>query len=992
VATLRPRNLAFALLTGASIANAGPQSPPLISTLVSSYTPGEQLCLEVTPDGRRGFVALGASIAMLDLESATATQPPRQFDQHQVPDCQPLALRYYHQSNPDADYLFIAGGALGVWRLSLCSGIVGDTPQACPPSSYADLQVQEPVEGGFFQRKRCVDVDVLETGSGPVLFALFAASSDAKDSFSPTELRAYSWKDAKFSQIAAHTFPSTIAPPPPAAAPPVEIGTALAVDPADHDSIYVGMGKGGIWRADLSGGSLSATQVWSPASCSGAHPIEHVRDLAIVRVETVPPQSVLYAALNYGELLEITDLGGSGACKRVNLASPGYAESIAAVANQGTDVRVVVAAQTAVGKGDDMRPPVSVNGVWAGLCLTGVGDPDDPGLAATSSRLQFYEHDFADAGALLEFRSAVLYDISVAELGSHTAILQPRAAAGDRLFHCSRNAGTELYDLDLGTGAAVPACPPFLGAAFRGQDSVVSALNPGVALFIQEGAGAVAPSEELVYIDPAPPFTITAVPRTQHSPCARGYPPSPGCSTIPGPIEPGLYQGSILDEAHWPDPAAPDREYFLPGRKNWQRYSPVTCQFLPDCGPPFDPCDANGNPAWNLGRPATTLTLWRLISLRLPLAGMPADGPSMQARTWLFDVPKAPMIPGVRPAELSTDTEDRVQSLPDARLSGGLPTVVYLSRSGSSYGVKALRTQQVVSTAVDYCASQPGGVGGNGELLPSASLPYRTTLTHLELEYNGTANGECRPITPCAAGGNPPTFAAGAHHLFNDHTELYKTRDQDGAPMTVLAVASGFPASFNGLGANPLNLPQTPSCQWMPYAGRPMLVLLDVTGTGDGVHFREPTVLRVALGTGQGNAFCVRTKIAGRRAYAYVGDIQGRIAVFDVSGDKLLPLPTLPYAALPTQFLAPLFELDLPRDPVDGLPANCVDMEIVGDYLYVALARLGLGILDISQPTRPQLIAVLDTPGLAMGLSQRTVPGGVQLIVGDSRCGIRVYQ
>lgn len=41
-------------------------------------------------------------------------------------------------------------------------------------------------------------------------------------------------------------------------------------------------------------------------------------------------------------------------------------------------------------------------------------------------------------------------------------------------------------------------------------------------------------------------------------------------------------------------------------------------------------------------------------------------------------------------------------------------------------------------------------------------------------------------------------------------------------------------------------------------------------------------------------------------------------------------------------------------------------------------------------------IDVMDTPGLAMGLSTRTVIEGTttvtQLIVGDSRCGVRVYQ
>src|SRR4029434_9252777 len=110
------------------------------------------------------------------------------------------------------------------------------------------------------------------------------------------------------------------------------------------------------------------------------------------------------------------------------------------------------------------------------------------------------------------------------------------------------------------------------------------------------------------------------------------------------------------------------------------------------------------------------------------------------------------------------------------------------------------------------------------------------------------------------------------------------------------------------------------------------------TRTGDGVNFANPQVLRVALGTGIGHAFCVRTKVVGSSAYAYVGHIEGRILLFDVSGNHLLPLPTLPYASVPSQFLDPIRELPLPRDPVDGLAANCIDMEIIGDFLYCALA------------------------------------------------------
>jgi hypothetical protein len=87
--------------------------------------------------------------------------------------------------------------------------------------------------------------------------------------------------------------------------------------------------------------------------------------------------------------------------------------------------------------------------------------------------------------------------------------------------------------------------------------------------------------------------------------------------------------------------------------------------------------------------------------------------------------------------------------------------------------------------------------------------------------------------------------------------------------------------------------------------------------------------------------------------------------------------------------------LDFPKDPHDGHLPNVIEMEIQGDYLYCALSRGGIGIVNISDPTTPILCEVIATPGLALGLAFRTFPGGeadvTQLIVGDSLCGIRVY-
>jgi hypothetical protein len=989
---------------------AAPQTQPpgLIHTLVSSYTPGEQLSLEVTPDGTRGFLALGATIDVLDLTGVM----PVEIEKHPMPDCQPLAMRYYEQAG--VRYLFIAGGALGVWRLTLCPGLFSlSNPTPCGPVGYADLLVQDKIEFGSFERKRCVDVEVLDTPSnGPLLLALWASSSDsAFPQQSATELRAYTWTAGTATQVASYVFPTASTIPP---NPPASVGMALALDPADHDSVYLAMGKGGIWRADLSYGSGSWSiavpqQVWASGTCNSSQSPEHVRDISIVRVQA---QSVLYAALNYGEVLEITDLGGgSQACLTYTISPAGYPRRITAVTNGGTDVRVAIMTESDNGKWTDGAAPLDVNAYWYGPCLSTWGDPGAPDLGPTKTMVQFHQHDFSAAGGgtlALQFSWDLTDQLGTADWNS-SILLPDSGGATDQLYLSSRLGGLMRFGLNLTSGAVWPIGLPFVGEAFGAQDNIASYVNPGVVLFQPEYAGAVASPPQMVYVDPIAPYGITTVPKTEHSPCENDYPLTPTCpvdphnGTVRGPIEPQLYEGNLLDEAHWVDPTAPDHEYFLPGRKLWERYDSQSCASIIDCDPNYSsPCDSSGHPTWNLERPLWgplstdgTQTGWRLVRLKLPPAPTkPPDGPWMEAQTWLIQDPVMPVTKWI-PDEQSSATDDRTQSVADMRMVGGYPTVLYVTRSASSHGVTALKTAQIVAKAQMCFSTNPLAVG-TGETL--ATLDYQSTMTHLELEWRElpltTVHSDCKPIVHC-----PGVFVAGSRQLYNDHTDLYMTHDLSGAPMWVLAIASGLVASGNDPSApqgSPLH--QSPDCAWGPYAGRPMLVLVDVTTTGDGVSFAPPQVLRIALGSGEGNAFAVRTKTVGSKTYAYVGDMTGKISVFDVSGKKLLPLPPHPYVAPVVQplFLDPIIELGLPSDPYDGGPANCIDLEIVGNFMYCALGRLGVGIVDITQPTNPVLIDVMDTPGLVLGLSTRIVPNGTgtatQLIVGDSHCGPRIYQ
>jgi len=989
---------------------------PIIQTLVSSYTPGDQLCLEVADDPvlnvRRGFLAEGATIVVLNLD----VTPPTVIATHPMPDCQPLAMRYY-KDQWGARYLFIAGGAFGVYRLTLCSSLFQPPLGTCT-AGFGDLRIEAALPTGSFERKRCVDVDVLPTANGPVLFALFAASSNpSQSSVGPTELHAYKWdQTGTTTHIAGFQFAWS------SLTSPVEVGTCLAVDPNDNDSIYVGMGKGGIRRIDLgppANPTLTQVQPYTWTCPTGTNYPQHVRDIAIVSVPTVPVQSVLYAALNYNELLEITNLGaGTQAYSRTVLDSagpparpPGYAERVAAIVS-GTSTFVAVTAQKNAGKWDDAIAPYTVNGFWSDICLTiGAADPDDPGLTGTHDQVQFFRHDFP-AGQPT-FKSLIDYTAlhSVGAPGTESAILKPGPGLFTyRLFMCSRTAGTEIYDIDPTAGSWSSLGVPFVGETYGGQEGTISLRNPSVIEFVAESTGVSLPTNSMAYIDQLQPPGISTVSKTDHSPCdnpAPAPPPgSPDCAYEGR--DPGLYGSNIFEEAHWLDtnPANPWGEYFVAGRRLLERFSlqgvpPPSCAVDADCSSASSFCYGNGDPRWwlrkrnyqtnPLGDPIYR-TGWRVINLAIPPTVKPASGPSMSPRWWEINLPDDTGTTTTDPAEVAAPGDDRLSTITDTRMTAGLPNVVYLTRSGTTHGVKVLKTGDIVTRAENSCS--PGSSRGIGEYLPFSVSDYRSVLTHVELQINPSTGLGCAEWVSCNA-----QWFNNPHQLANNRSVLYTTKDLSGATMYVLAVASGFPASFvDGQHT------QNSSCLWTPYAGQPMLILMDVTKTGQVTGagaFGRPKVLRVALGSipnapaPQGHAISVCTMASGPSTYAFVGDIMGMIWVFDVTGSKLLPAPTGAY--LPgNQPLKPVARIPLPRDPYDGYAANCIDLLIVDKFLYCALGRQGIGVVDISNPLAPVLLDVMDTPGLALGLTRRIVstPQGQrnQLIVGDSRCGIRVYQ
>ncbi|MBK7644156.1 MAG: hypothetical protein IPJ19_14105 [Planctomycetes bacterium] len=628
------------------------------------------------------------------------------------------------------------------------------------------------------------------------------------------------------------------------------------------------------------------------------------------------------------------------------------------------------------GKDDDTIGPYNVNGVWTDQCITHqTQDPSVPPAmdqVILASQVRVFTRDFSQPGTTL---GSLVQWTAPANSGWNSIRMVPTILSNIHdVYVCSRAWGTQSFSLHLGLPTLTEVSPAYQGPAFEGQDSASSDTNPGVIRFVAEPAGLTDKPPQMMYLDPLPPYGFTPVPGTDYSFC--GGPPT--CNGK----EPSLFAGNILDEAHWVDPAPTNPpppgnqyEYFVCGRKLRDATGGSSCSPMLDCAwGSVGPCSGSGMPTvvWeNLSGGAVTPSGWNLVRLTLPTGNMPpASGPAMDPRFWTLEDPIVPWMGAFGPGghgpagELQATGGDYTQSVRDPRLINGLPAAVYLSKAGTSYGVAAFRPGELITQAEAVCQPQ-GAWKGLGERLP---LAYQSVLTHVEFEWNEAipvtppadqvwGNG-CLPIVNCSNQWFYDTNASQIHTEFGrrkamqEHSDIYETRDLSGQPMWVLAIASGFVAAWDGASGPPLGQPA--SCQWSAVAGRPMLALVDVTKTGT-ANFGPMQLVRIGLGTipagrQSGHAWSVRTKTVGRKAFAYVGGMLGRVSVYEVTGSKILPIAHSPYLD-PVQgnpdewFLAPLAELDLPGDPCDNGPANCIDMEIVGDFLYCALGRLEFALL-----------------------------------------------
>ena len=174
---------------------------------------------------------------------------------------------------------------------------------------------------------------------------------------------------------------------------------------------------------------------------------------------------------------------------------------------------------------------------------------------------------------------------------------------------------------------------------------------------------------------------------------------------------------------------------------------------------------------------------------------------------------------------------------------------------------------------------------------------------------------------------------------------------------------------------------------------------LDVTARG--VDFRTSDVTVCSFGAGEGRVFagengsCAITAAIGPFSATSTGTIRsfsptalsflnlpGSVNNVDVSGD-------FAYVAAGSAGLQ-VVDVSNRLNPrivaALGLPGNANDVKLDGARAYIAGGSAGLHIVDVSNPASPQLVATVDTPGDASDVR----PAGNLVFIADGSGGLRI--
>jgi hypothetical protein len=959
-----------------------PEAPQALGPIMEfkgAYPFDTQSVLEVTPDNTRAFLAEGAAITILDLTSLSGTPlEPAVIDRVPLENASPRALRYFEHPLSHEKFLFVAGGTMGLWRVSLCPAVMAVPPatptectctgSGCDP--YDRIQIDLVEDQASFQRKRCIDVTIVEgnqsSGNVPILCALFSARASTPMPFGPTEMRTYLLnQNGTIAPYQAPVYLGTAL-----GLAPKAVGNSIVSDPGNPNAVYVSMGIAWLYKVDLSTTTLSASQHGMvPSGCplSPCTSGEQMRDLAIVK--TTLHGSVLYAALDYGRILEY-QLGASTTTTAFTVSQPDptgkYPSRIQAIP-QGEKVLIALGLHRDPGTLADTSH-IQTTGGWTGYGQSpGLPDPNNApigaGDSATIKEIRFYTRDLSLAPTLVpigtrpfggaSWGSLVLRELSQTKFRSYVSPL------------------LMAYDVEdpFGGSPVIISASVFTyeGDGLSTTDGTISVLNPQFTYFGVDGSSQAMFATENGDFQPV-----------MHAALCDDFPGPgvPACigDKIPNPF---LY-GSVQAVANWPDSDG-QNEWFVSGGPMWRRVTTAeNCtEVVNDLCTPTDPCGSAGPYWWRKHEEQIDDDMvpnvgWLLVKMVTGnIMGNPPSAATSGMHWWQL---YSPATTGEK-----AEGHDYLNSQADPRtvLVGGVsqPRFIHCIRTGSNRGLKIFQTADIIASTAPTCG---GTSPGHGEVVQTP--PVLECETHVEIE---TLEG-CKIRVPMPNG----EFSTRPRSLFNNKSDVFQVTAPDGTHRWIIAVTQGWVASAPGLS-------QPDTCHWDDYFGRAMVAFYDITAPVPAPWPPAPTPgplppIRVGLSTNQGHAWAVKAKTyPSGDTYAIVADFAGKLLVFKVNFADLFDPTKSPYHA--SDALLPQAIYRFPGDPSDSLAANCIDLELDGDLLYCALGRAGLGIVDVSLPEDPVLVYLIDTPGLVEGLARRTINGKDQLVVGDTRCGMRLY-
>lgn len=1008
------RLCAVVLLSDLSFALQAPPCAPTacpITELIAAHTSGAPRCVAWSADGRIAFIATGAAVTILDV-SAPAVY--RELGVVETPDAAASALLLDELSEPGTPRLFMACDNLGLWVIDLCPALFAPTPAPC--TNLAARRID--VAGVLPVAKRCVDLAIVQnnaTAGRPVLCALFASLNNVHlPGIGPTELRTYKIEPVatpplttaqQFPAYLSHTFVS--APTDNAKA----VGSALASDPDDPSSLYVAVGAAGVYRIGL-GTTLTESSLPLPNCVTCAPGGDFIADVVLY---DAPGSStnVLYACSDELGLLEwvLPATAAPVVVSALKLNDPGYPYRLAVSPAGPNQVIVFVSTSERSSYPAGAPAPYLTTGGWQALC-TVPGFPVPYAMPSTPANfLNLLVRNFATRRTQLYCNAETLIGATQSELG--------------------------LWDIDIRRSSTddwvALAASPFggihIGAVHRSQNLVASLVSENYPVCFPAFDGNVAATDSRVVffgVDETPGGRLetgilriaTTASGERHFETMSGTQTLCGTASVPPPIavpgcvhEPNPHRPeSILGVAHWAD--AHGREWMLPGMSTVLRHD-VNCVALPGAAQTGDPC-ASASLKWKrefLSPATSSRSAW--APTRMDLAGG-----SLDLAWWQIPTPL-----DVDPAYAAAvvDVEADFAGYQHSDISKFNGDVIIALRGASIFGLQVFRRDDLQA----YVEGPAGVQTGNGDPKHDlvGNVRFHDVRTHVEFEYPTLVPD---PLHPSAMmpGGSPCesiTFCPNgvelrnARGLLNSRSHTFRA---DGKIVT--AVAAGWVATSPA----PPPSGQPSDCVWQAEYGRPLISLFDVTETMSAA-FAEPELLRVGipqLPAGEtGSMWACSSKnfpSSQRRpagtTYLYAADLSGKLWVFDVSPavngiGPLRPRASTPYLpangpglpVLPsTPILRPVAVVDfgvLFPDAVDAHGPNCVDVEIIDQFAYCALGRAGVAVVQIQDTVTsaymtPLVVCVLETPGIAVGLAQRVDENGNdQLLVGDERCGIRLY-